>query len=94
LLSTVVVRKKRQKPVSPIESVKHWLFLMPPPRFERGTFGLGIALYNVYPVFYAMLCAVFVDYVYGVKSSLLSIVVVRICFAEGGEQEKNCIEQS
>jgi len=67
---------------------------MHPVGLEPTTFGSEVVLYNVYPVFYITLRAVFVDYVYGVKSSLLSIVVVRICFAEGGEQEKNCIEQS
>jgi len=50
---------------------------MPPARFERATFGLGIVLYNVYPVFYVMPRIEFVDYVHGVKTSLVSIVGVK-----------------
>jgi len=50
---------------------------MHPVGLEPTTFGSEVVLYNVYPVFYITLRAVFVDYVHGVKSSLLSIVVVR-----------------
>lgn len=64
---------------------------MHPVGLEPTTFGSEVVLYNVYPVFYVMLCAVFVDYVHRVKSSLLSIVVVRSVLQKVANRPKNAL---